>query len=94
MSMTNLDLFPRGKGSAEAAKAVASNDSKQDGKKRKAPATSPGGKEKEWLFGTGGEKSKQLAPGKRPRGESRTAAATRSSSGGGAKGKVSLGVPK
>lgn len=95
-SMTNLELFPRGKGAAEAAstpKAGASNN-KQDGKKRKAPPTSPGdrgGNEKEWLFGTGGDKSKQSATGKRPRGESSAAASTGSASVGvGAKGKVSL----
>lgn len=92
--MTNLELFPRGKGAAEAAPGTpkasggSSSNTKQDGKKRKLPATSPGGvgKEKEWLFGAGGkDKDKQSPGGKRPRGESGAAAAA----GAGAKGKVS-----
>eukprot|EP00903_Cladosiphon_okamuranus_P010099 g9564.t2 len=68
--MKKLELFPRGKGVAEAGSAASSSTPssiKQDGKKRKAPATSPaaGGREEEWLFGAGGykDKSKQSSRG-------------------------------
>lgn len=100
-NMTNLELFPRGNGTTEAASASSApkatgsrKQNQQDaGKKRKAPPTSPAGaggqeKEKEWLFGTGGDKSKQPAAGKRPKGENSAAA------GGSAKGKVSPSVSK
>lgn len=91
--MTNLELFPRGKGTADEPSAPPASGSRQDDRKRKAAssAASPrdgGGKEKEWLFGAGDKPSKPSSAGKRHRGERNTAAAAATVSPGASKGKV------
>lgn len=93
--MTDLELFPRGKGAAAGA-VTPTSSSKQDGRKRKAPtaaktAKSPRGedvKEKDWLFGAGHEPSKASSGAKRPRGDSSATAASSNVPPGASKGKV------
>lgn len=102
--MTNLELFPRGKGAAGAAPGTpkassggSNSNTKQDGKKRKAPSASPGGggggggKEKEWLFGAGGGDKEKDSRAKQSAAGKRPrgeSGAAAAATGIGAKGKV------